>query len=292
MFTSCFSPRHCRSEREHGFTLVELLVVVGIIGLLVSILIPSVSRAREIAKATVCASNLRQIGVAMNAYTLDNNALMPSRVDSGGTIWPEGLFWSNHLVRTKYISVPTDPSSMNDHVFRCPSGSDEEAGLNGFASKSPRDPMNRGYVAAPYPAAANTVRTWYSLNGAENGGGVATNANAYPFIWAKNTNTAILANGQYTRSRGRITQPTRLVMAFDGGVYNWASYPGDTGFSARISGRHGEATNYQPDGVALDGFFNCLFFDGHVSLLPTEPYTLRGLRGEPSVTIFYLADQK
>jgi prepilin-type N-terminal cleavage/methylation domain-containing protein/prepilin-type processing-associated H-X9-DG protein len=63
--------------KNRGFTLVELLVVISVIALLMGILVPAAGKAKNIAKRTVCQSNLKQIGVAFRAYLDDNRDVMP-----------------------------------------------------------------------------------------------------------------------------------------------------------------------------------------------------------------------
>jgi prepilin-type N-terminal cleavage/methylation domain-containing protein/prepilin-type processing-associated H-X9-DG protein len=67
-----------RTGKNQGFTLVELLVVIGIIALLLSILMPSLQRARDAANAISCASNLRQMGQGLLLYTADWQGVLPT----------------------------------------------------------------------------------------------------------------------------------------------------------------------------------------------------------------------
>src|SRR5438094_657954 len=72
-------PSHVGSSRvrARGFTLVELLVVIGIIAVLIGILIPALSKARTAAVTTACLSNLRQIGISFNQYATENHGWLP-----------------------------------------------------------------------------------------------------------------------------------------------------------------------------------------------------------------------
>ena len=67
-------------SRRQGFTLVELLVVIGIIALLISILLPALNKARSASKATYCLSNLRQLGLGMQLYRQYNRDYYPLRI--------------------------------------------------------------------------------------------------------------------------------------------------------------------------------------------------------------------
>lgn len=69
-------------QRPRAFTLIELLVVVAIIALLVAILLPALSRARESAQTTVCATNLYQIGLAMELYAQQYHEYYPAACSS------------------------------------------------------------------------------------------------------------------------------------------------------------------------------------------------------------------
>src|SRR5438552_8771419 len=170
---------------NRAFTLVELLVVIGIIALLVGILLPALNKARRSAATIKCASNMRQIGQAILQYTTANKGvLMPAQIlkkstDPNQTLYPDGYGWANELDHHKYISAPNayrDDGTFQfpgDSVFRCPEGIVPEEGGGGSTSAEPDWPtntQNNAYtiVKSEVPRTDGqplyAVATWYQLN--------------------------------------------------------------------------------------------------------------------------------
>jgi prepilin-type N-terminal cleavage/methylation domain-containing protein/prepilin-type processing-associated H-X9-DG protein len=95
---------------RHGFTLVELLVVIGIIAVLISLLLPALGKARAAARMTQCLSTHRQIMTAMNLYVNENDGFMPAQYgtetyDSITGNWP----WYSHRFLGRFLGSPRGP---------------------------------------------------------------------------------------------------------------------------------------------------------------------------------------
>jgi prepilin-type N-terminal cleavage/methylation domain-containing protein len=110
-------------KRRQAFTLVELLVVVGIIGALVALLLPVLAQARERAAAIECASNIRQVVLAMATYEADYRSFPFLSHPGYGTVAWEGMqldkTWVDVLLERRYLVGP-DMATRTLGVFACP----------------------------------------------------------------------------------------------------------------------------------------------------------------------------
>ncbi len=143
--------------RQQAFTLVELLVVMGIIAVLVGLLLPSLRNARFAAERILCSSNMRQLGLAIQMYATNNRGYFPRPAGNGLQTPEDWLYWQDNRPPSQPLAASPllkylGTEAASRRLLMCP-GDDGSGRLRQNGGASPGSQGNGG----PYPFS-------YSLN--------------------------------------------------------------------------------------------------------------------------------
>ena len=162
------------SQKKRAFTLIELLVVIAIIAILASILFPVFARARENARRTSCASNLKQIGLGLIQYVQDYDEVMPmnstNQTDGKGD-WMDTF--QPYVKSYQFLKCPSDPRALNR--ISDPTSSETSYGINmvgfrevaGHPNGPPISQVNKPVAMAGIQAPSTTIFAMDVLNNAQ-----------------------------------------------------------------------------------------------------------------------------
>jgi len=242
----------CR--REQAFTLIELLVVITIVAILAGLMLPALSSARHKARATVCASQLRQWGLAASLYFDDYNDAIPRDTDDGGNDNPQ---WSDILNASPSTWYNVLPSYVQQRPLSSFQASATSRAQLYKASTIMQCPSAR-WTGIPGGGLSVKPPVSYAFNSKIHGGGGPTSPRR----------RHLEAPGQGNNVNQRTVNSTTVALLFDTrasmleprvyATQDDAKVGSPRSYTTRLSNRH-------------LGRVNILFFDGGVrSLAATE----------------------
>ncbi|HEY3411748.1 MAG TPA: DUF1559 domain-containing protein [Armatimonadota bacterium] len=251
-----------RTNKSHNwaFTLIELLVVIAIIAILAAILFPVFAKARESAKKTTCISNMKQFGIAFQAYYTDNDEHFP--LQGGTQKWGDRLGWSENVY----------PGIKSFDVYRCPSDPKSNVSYTMNAACSvPQDPKV-GYAARTISAVKSPAKMIQLAEAPGTG-----NHNGYPLSMPPAGQTLDNAVNKYgesdlTTEYGTANQDDGQVFGTPTGGFGYKNY----GSLAMPINKYREINGAQIGKLYFPGRHNggnvILFVDSHVGWFSTWDY--------------------
>ncbi len=265
---------------QRGFTLIELLVVIAIIAILAAILFPVFQSVRENARKTMCASNLKQLGLAFQLYGNDNDGYFPAPITNYGSgpshlevppTWvtgqpgPANVPYSDAGGIFPYVKQRGNGGTTN--VFGCPDGVAHAGNASGYSS-----PPGQNYVMNQYLQPG-----WGGLY------------NPTPSLGRQGKATDDPKTGSYVPfNPDQALEPSNCILLFEAAQENQpgTSYDGSVNRYGTpfFQGFGGPCASYAHDDFGNipclqpadfhHGQSNFLFLDGHVkSLRPSQTYT-------------------
>jgi len=242
-----------------GFTLVELLVVIGVIALLISILLPAINRAREKANTIKCAANLRSLGQGLSMYIAQSGHYPGAYAQFYYAVWPT-------RVRTAL--------GGNRDVFNCPSRPLEYEWTTVFYPETDFHfaDADFGYTAGERRLWGSAIPFSYGYNGwgtnvqpsGAFGLGKRGLGGSMPFAYDTRVTPYTMREVKATRVR----VPSEMIAITDSGVFSVNHASSLDCFVVIPVRREQGYWSYGPPGRVHSGGTNVLFCDGHVQWYP------------------------
>jgi prepilin-type N-terminal cleavage/methylation domain-containing protein/prepilin-type processing-associated H-X9-DG protein len=275
-------------SRRGGFTLVELLVVIGIIAILVAMLLPALQKAREQAAQVKCLSNLKQIGGAIIMYANDNKAEVPARYFLYATPLKNGYDATQTFGPDVGLgNPPTTPATGAALLVAQPKGEGQQAYLKDNEVFFCPSDLQR----APYRDFSATGRGWGPTSLLTPALFATVRSQSYwqwylPEVYWNRTTGAQVTSGDISNNNYAVKGAAQRLIWSDQFVPTWKNNPTNANTTAALTAR----AQYPP--FHRDGA-NVLYLDGHAKFVrenamnkwaidngqPTAAYTTRLIRG-------------